>query len=108
MESCVDAGLTKSIGVSNWSIKKLEELVALARIPLAVNQVELHPIWRQEKLLEYCNQKGIVITAYSPRGAPNSVYGINDVITNSTINEIAQRIHQKPRLGYCVVLLSVG
>jgi hypothetical protein len=36
------------------------------------------------------------------------VYGINDVITNSTINEIAQRIHQKPRLGYCVVLLSVG
>jgi diketogulonate reductase-like aldo/keto reductase len=39
MESCVDAGLTKSIGVSNWSIKKLEELLALARIPPAVNQV---------------------------------------------------------------------
>jgi diketogulonate reductase-like aldo/keto reductase len=37
MESCVDAGLTKSIGVSNWSIKKLEELLALARIPLVVN-----------------------------------------------------------------------
>jgi diketogulonate reductase-like aldo/keto reductase len=96
MESCVDAGLTKSIGVSNWSIKKLEELLALARIPPAVNQVELHPIWRQEKLLEYCKQKGIVITAYSPLGAPNSVYGINDVITNSTINEIAQRIHKTP------------
>jgi diketogulonate reductase-like aldo/keto reductase len=41
MESCVDAGLTKSIGVSNWSIKKLEELLALARIPPAVNQVSL-------------------------------------------------------------------
>ena len=58
--------------------------------------MELHPIWRQEKLLEYCNQKGIVITAYSPLGAPNSVYGTNDVITNSTINEIAQRIHKTP------------
>ena len=39
MESCVDAGLAKSIGVSNWSIKKLEELLSVARIPPAVNQV---------------------------------------------------------------------
>ena len=41
MESCVDAGLTRSIGVSNWSIKKLDELLAIARIPPAVNQVPL-------------------------------------------------------------------
>lgn len=39
MESCVDTGLAKAIGVSNWSVKKLEELLALARIPPAVNQV---------------------------------------------------------------------
>jgi len=59
-------------------------------------QVEMHPLWRQEKLREYCRQKGIVITAYSPLGAPNSIYGINDVITNSTINEIAQRKKKTP------------
>ncbi|KAG0555894.1 hypothetical protein M758_11G009300 [Ceratodon purpureus] len=94
MESCVDAGLAKSIGVSNWSIKKLEELLSVARIPPAVNQVEVHPLWRQEKLREYCKQKGIVITAYSPLGAPNNSYGINDVLTNSTINEIAQRLNK--------------
>jgi len=41
METCVDAGLTKAIGVSNWSIQKLEDLLAGARIPPAVNQV--HP-----------------------------------------------------------------
>lgn len=41
MESCVDAGLAKAIGVSNWSIKKLQELLLHARIPPAVNQVHL-------------------------------------------------------------------
>lgn len=39
MESCMDAGLAKAIGVSNWSIKKLQELLLHARIPPAVNQV---------------------------------------------------------------------
>jgi len=59
-------------------------------------QVEMHPLWRQDKLREYCRQKGIVVTAYSPLGAPNSKYGINDVITNSTINDIAQREKKTP------------
>jgi alcohol dehydrogenase (NADP+) len=47
MEALVDAGLVRTIGVSNFSITKLRALCDKARLPPAVNQVELHPLWRQ-------------------------------------------------------------
>ncbi|MED6196981.1 Deoxymugineic acid synthase 1-D [Stylosanthes scabra] len=68
MEQCHNLGLTKSIGVSNFSTKKLEHL-SFPSIPPAVNQVELNPSWQQKNLREYCRGKGIVVTAYSPLGA---------------------------------------
>ncbi|XP_031273459.1 non-functional NADPH-dependent codeinone reductase 2-like [Pistacia vera] len=68
MEECQKLGLTKSIGVSNFSCKKLEKLLATAKIPPAVNQVEMHPIWQQKKLRDFCNENGVHITAYSPLG----------------------------------------
>ncbi|KAG4157080.1 hypothetical protein ERO13_D02G039550v2 [Gossypium hirsutum] len=69
MEECHDIGLTKSIGVSNFSCKKLETLLSSARIPPAVNQVEMSPMWQQKKLRKFCEEKGIVVEAYSPLGA---------------------------------------
>eukprot|EP00252_Welwitschia_mirabilis_P008430 TRINITY_DN20266_c0_g1_i1.p1 TRINITY_DN20266_c0_g1~~TRINITY_DN20266_c0_g1_i1.p1 ORF type:complete len:321 (+),score=62.09 TRINITY_DN20266_c0_g1_i1:179-1141(+) len=74
METCVELGLAKSIGVSNFSAKKIEALLASATIPPAVNQVEMHPMWQQRKLREYCNNKGIHVTAYSPLGVPGSPF----------------------------------
>ncbi|KAB2620118.1 non-functional NADPH-dependent codeinone reductase 2-like [Pyrus ussuriensis x Pyrus communis] len=59
MEEC----LTKFIGVSNFSCKKLEILLSTAEIPPVVNQVEMNPVWQQKKLMEFCESKGIVITA---------------------------------------------
>jgi len=49
LEQCVELGLTKSIGVSNFSCKKIEELLRYANIPPVVNQVELNPLWQQKK-----------------------------------------------------------
>ncbi|KAJ0038057.1 hypothetical protein Pint_22023 [Pistacia integerrima] len=66
MEECQKLGLTKSIGVSNFSCKKLEKLLASAKIPPAINQVEMNTVWQQKKLREFCEEKGIHITAYSP------------------------------------------
>ncbi|KAM0983325.1 hypothetical protein ACFX2I_010812 [Malus domestica] len=63
MEECQKLGLTKFIGVSNFSCKKLEILLSTAEIPPVVNQVEMHPVWQQKKLMEFCESKGIVITA---------------------------------------------
>ncbi|KAJ7663840.1 NADP-dependent oxidoreductase domain-containing protein [Mycena polygramma] len=62
------SGRARAIGVSNFSIKTLEQLFKTAKIVPAVNQVELHPYLAQTELLEYCRKKGIVVTAYSPSG----------------------------------------
>ncbi|KAL3131044.1 hypothetical protein ABBQ38_000362 [Trebouxia sp. C0009 RCD-2024] len=72
MEKLVEEGLVKSIGISNFSVKKVEDLLQYAKIAPAVNQVELHPYFRNEKLHKYCDSKKIHLTAYSPLGTPDS------------------------------------
>lgn len=57
MEKLVEEGLVKSIGISNFSVKKVEDLLQYAKIAPAVNQVELHPYFRNEKLHKYCDSK---------------------------------------------------
>ncbi|MEM8505334.1 MAG: aldo/keto reductase [Cyanobacteria bacterium P01_D01_bin.1] len=64
-----EQGLVKSVGVSNFSISKLEQLIAETGVVPAVNQVELHPYNPQNDLLQYCRSKGIRLTAYSPLGS---------------------------------------
>ena len=69
METLVEKGLVRSIGVSNFNIARLQRILAIAKIPPAVNQVELHPILPQDKLLQFCKDNGIAVVAYSPLGA---------------------------------------
>ncbi|KAH9476055.1 NAD/NADP-dependent indole-3-acetaldehyde reductase [Psilocybe cubensis] len=68
MEGLKNAGLVKSIGISNFEIEHVDTLLASAKIVPAVNQIILHPYAykRQAPLLEYLNEKGIVYEAYSP------------------------------------------
>ncbi|KAL6178284.1 hypothetical protein ACLB2K_049803 [Fragaria x ananassa] len=68
MEECSRMGLAKSIGVSNYGTKKLSQILDNATIPPAVNQVEMNPSWQQEKLRDFCKEKGIHVTAWSPLG----------------------------------------
>jgi alcohol dehydrogenase (NADP+) len=69
MEDLVAAGLTRHIGVSNFSRTKLIALAASARIQPEVLQVERHPLLQQNDLLSYCHTSGIQLTAYAPLGA---------------------------------------
>ncbi|XP_072550825.1 aldo-keto reductase family 1 member B1 [Salminus brasiliensis] len=71
MEALKASGKVKSIGVSNFSIEQLERLLSVAKVPPAVNQVELHPYLVQSELIEYCKSKKIVLVAYSPFGSPD-------------------------------------
>ncbi|KAL1523637.1 hypothetical protein AB1Y20_018573 [Prymnesium parvum] len=72
MEALVDEGLVKAIGVSNFNAKQLAQLCRDARIKPVCNQVESHPYFAQEALLEACRQLGVVMTAYSPLGSPGT------------------------------------
>jgi len=71
LEKLLASGKVKAIGVSNFSIKTLEELFETAKVTPAVNQVEMHPYLTQNDLVEFCAKKGIIPTAYTPTGYAN-------------------------------------
>lgn len=66
MEKLHDAGKARAIGVSNFSCKKLADLLAVARVPPAVDQVECHPVWQQGKLRAFCESKRIHLSVRTP------------------------------------------
>lgn len=69
MEDLVDKDMTRQIGVSNFSVKKLQALTDQARLKPAMNQIELHPYLQQNAMLDFCREQGIHLTAYSPLGS---------------------------------------
>ncbi|KAF3453018.1 hypothetical protein FNV43_RR03451 [Rhamnella rubrinervis] len=89
MEECQRLGLTKSIGVSNFSCKKLDSVLSFATVPPSVNQVEMNPMWQQKKLIEFCKAKNIIVTAYSPLGAKGTSWATNNVMDNQVLKDIA-------------------
>ena len=95
MEDAVDAGLTRHIGVSNFSVKKLAALLPHCRIRPEVNQIELHPFLQQDALVSYCTAEGIHVTAYAPLGStdrPDFMKGTDDpsLLGNPLIASIAE------------------
>ncbi|KAI4305690.1 hypothetical protein L6164_029041 [Bauhinia variegata] len=100
MEECQRLGLAKAIGVSNFSIKKLENLLSFATIPPAVNQVEMNLAWQQKNLRDFCKANDIIITAFSPlrKGASR---GPNEAMDNDVVKDIADA-HGKSSAQVCL------
>ena len=101
MESLVKAGLTRHIGVSNFSIAKLRSLLATAEIRPVMNQVELHPYLQQNHLLEFAKAQNVFLTAYSPLGSsdrPASLKAADEpvLLEDPTITEIAAKHQATP------------
>jgi diketogulonate reductase-like aldo/keto reductase len=92
LERLVDDGQCKSIGLSDISLERLEEIVAAARIKPAVVEVESHPYHPQWELLNACQQHGIVLLAFAALG-----HGLEpNLLENPVITTIAQRTHKTP------------
>lgn len=94
MEAALEAGLTRHIGVSNLSSRKLHELLAHGRIRPEVNQVERHPLLQQTALVADCAAAGVHITAYSPLGSQDRPAGLKGadepvLLENPVIGAIA-------------------
>ncbi|MCM8571094.1 aldo/keto reductase [Gramella jeungdoensis] len=96
-----EQGLVKHIGVSNFSIQKLKDLMAETDHIPEMNQVELHPYLQQNKLLEFCSKNGINVTAYSPLGSgdrPDEMKAKDEpsLLENPTIVKIAKKHGASP------------
>ncbi|EPT02123.1 hypothetical protein FOMPIDRAFT_1041035 [Fomitopsis schrenkii] len=77
---CAHPDKVRAIGVSNVSVPYLHELLNVATVVPAVNQIESHPSLAQEELVQLCRSKGIAVTAYSPLGSDNAPLGAHPVV----------------------------
>lgn len=68
MEAAVEAGLTKGIGISNFSTAELQELMKVSQIQPAVNQIQFSPFEYRRALVDACEDAGVLAQAYSPLG----------------------------------------
>ena len=101
LEALVDEGLIKNIGLSNYSIKKIESLLSEARISPAMIQVERHPYNQQTKLQSYCYDNGISFTAFSPLGSGDRPVRFKKddepvLLDHPIIKDIAKKHSAKP------------
>ncbi|MDC0308008.1 MAG: aldo/keto reductase [Planctomycetaceae bacterium] len=101
MQELVKDGLVKNIGVCNFNVSLIRDLLSYAEIPPAVLQVELHPHLTQEKLLRFCQEQGIAVTGFSPFGASSYVpIGMateaESLLGDATIAEIAKNHDRSP------------
>lgn len=71
MEKCVELGLAKSIGVSNFNSKQIARILANCTVKPVMNQVEVNLHLSNKKLINYCRSLGIEVTSYSPFGSPS-------------------------------------
>jgi len=68
METARERGFTRSIGVSNFSAQELEQVIAIAATPPAINQVQFSPFEYRRALLDACEARNVSVEAYSPLG----------------------------------------
>jgi len=92
MESLVDHGRCRAIGLSDISLDQLLPIYESARIKPSVVQVEAHPYLPEAELLEFCKEKGIVLLAFAPLG-----HGMRPVpLEDPVVSAIAVRLAKTP------------
>jgi 2,5-diketo-D-gluconate reductase A len=98
MERAHERGYARSIGVSNYSVSELDEVLSAARIPPVVNQVQFSPFAYRRRLLEACEQHNVALEAYSPLGTGRH-------LADERVRQIAERVGRTPAqvlLRWCV------
>ena len=111
LEKLLDTGKAKAIGVCNYSVKYLEQLLPATTVVPAVNQIETHPYLPSTDIVDFCKSKGILLTAYSPLGSTGSPLfmeeGIQKVAKKHGISEGTALISYAVARGTAVIPKSV-
>ncbi|WP_195276404.1 aldo/keto reductase [Anaerotruncus rubiinfantis] len=91
MEELYQEGKIKAIGVSNFQKRHLECLEKTAKIAPAVNQIEAHPYFSNQELIDYCKARRIVVEAYRPLGGTGG-----NLLEDETLRALAQKYERTP------------
>jgi len=89
MERARELGYARSIGVSNFDVRELDQVLAAATIPPVVDQVQFSPFEYRRALLEGAQQRRVAVEAYSPLGTGRH-------LSNQTVHSIAARVGRTP------------
>uniref|UniRef100_A0A8C0G270 NADP-dependent oxidoreductase domain-containing protein n=1 Tax=Chelonoidis abingdonii TaxID=106734 RepID=A0A8C0G270_CHEAB len=89
LEQMHHAGHLRAIGVSNYTLGHLQELLAHCRVPPAVLQVEFHPELPQRELWDFCQQHGIHLQAYASLGC-------GQLLGRAEVGRVAERQGRTP------------
>ena len=93
MEKLYDEGLVKNLGFANCHQHHIEEILRVCNVKPVVNQVEIHPLFTQKPLIEYCKSQGIQVEAYSPIAQNNDRLRRNRVL-NGLAAKYGKSIYQ--------------
>jgi diketogulonate reductase-like aldo/keto reductase len=89
MEEAQKRGYARSIGVSNFSVEELDQVIAVAGVPPVVNQVQFSPFEYRRALLAACAERAVALEGYSPLGTGRH-------LSDRTVAEIAERVGRTP------------
>ncbi|KYQ50361.1 Aldo-keto reductase family 1 member B10 [Trachymyrmex zeteki] len=99
MEDVLAKGLTKNIGVSNFNSEQITRLLENATVKPVTNQVECHPYLAQKKLSDFCKERDILITAYSPLGSPDRPWAKPDdpkLLEDKKLIDLGKKYNKTP------------
>lgn len=91
MEELYKSGVVKTIGVSNFMLPQIKALLETAEVIPAVNQIEFHPGYTQQEVVDFCKEKGIAIEAWSPIGSGR-------LLKDETLKDIAEKYDVSPAI----------
>lgn len=94
MEALVKKGKIRSIGVSNFTRERIENINKTAEIKVACNQIEAHPYFQQPEFTKWMQDQGIVVAAYSPLG--NNIYNLPRAVDDPVVIDIAEELGKEP------------
>lgn len=89
MGRLLEEGSVRDIGVANFTRPNLRKALDAAQVPIAINQVEYHPLLNQQQLLNFCTGHGIQLTAYAPIAQAR-------VLDEPVLQDIGSRLHRSP------------
>ena len=91
MEELYREGKIKAIGVSNFQIHHLEQLAKTATVMPVVNQIESHPYFTNQEVIDYCKQKNIAVEVWSPLGGTGG-----NLLEDDTLQKLANKYQKTP------------